>query len=74
MTSLTRAFQGADAGRLDLGAVAGALGERYTIDRAPARVVRLRRLDTADASGFQSAVLRNPRLHGVPLRRNLENP
>ncbi len=48
MTSPTRAFQGADEGRLDLDAVARALGERYTIVRAPARSVRRRRLDTAD--------------------------
>ncbi|MGV8966345.1 MAG: CHAD domain-containing protein [Cellulomonas sp.] len=48
MTSPTRAFQGADAGRLDLGMVAQALGEKYAIVTAPARSVRCRRLDTAD--------------------------
>ncbi|WP_407343679.1 CHAD domain-containing protein [Pengzhenrongella phosphoraccumulans] len=48
MTSPTRVFQGADAGRLDLGAVADELAGRYTIARGPVRRVRCRRLDTAD--------------------------
>ena len=73
MTSPTRAFQGADTGRLDLGAVAGALSERYLIVRAPARSVRCRRLDTADrrvrAAGLVLEHQTAPRSRRLVLRR-----